>query len=822
MPYGFTAGALLKTVLPGPLRAVRNSAMPGSTEDITPAAAAAAGRSALEAEHPDGTWGLTSDEASRRLDQYGANAMPDEEPGMWRQALSKFWAPVPWMLEAAILLQFMLHEYLEAAVIAVLLVFNGALGLLQEGRAKATLNALKARLALTALARRDGAWRTLMASELVPGDVVKLTLGGIVPADIRLLEGNVLLDQSMLTGESLPVEAGAGASTYAGALVRRGEALALVTTTGPRTKFGRTAELVRVAHGASTQQQAVLRVVRNLALFCAAMVLLQLAYATAVRMPGVEVIPLILTAVLAAIPVALPATFTLASAIGARALSAQGVLPTRLSAIDEAATMDVLCSDKTGTLTQNALAVTAVHAAAGLDEPRVLGFGAIASAEAGLDPVDAAIRSAAAQSPASGLPRRSGFVPFDPARKMSEAQALDVDGRPLRIVKGAFARIAELAPPAPQMSAAAEALAGQGYRVLAVAAGPAAPLSWIGLIALSDPPRPDARELIAELKSLGVETVMVTGDAASTATVVARAVGIEGKVCPAGTPPERIHPRDFGVFAGVFPEDKFHIVRAFQGEGHTVGMCGDGANDAPALRQAQMGIAVSSATDVAKSAAGIVLTQPGLAGIVAAVKTGRVAYQRILTYTLRSVTAKVNQMLFLTAGLLLTGQAILTPMLIVIVMIGGDFLAMSATTDNVRPSPEPNAWRIGPITIAAIVLGLGNVCFCTAVIAAAYFHLGWTAGHGLRTLAAVTLVFNTQAAFYVVRDRRRLWSSWPSTWVDLSAVLNVASISLLAAYGLLMHPLPWPIIGAVLVASALFALALDFIKSLVFTRLKLT
>lgn len=777
--------------------------------------------SALETASP-GAPGLSSEEAHRRLGQYGINAIPDAGPGVWRQLLSKFWAPVPGMLEAAILLQFMLHDYLEAAVIGVLLVFNGALGVLQEGRARATLNALKARLALTAVARRDGHWSTLAAPELVPDDIVKLALGGIVPADVRLLEGNVLLDQSMLTGESLPVEAGAGTLTYAGALVRRGEALAQVTATGPRTKFGRTAELVRVAHGASSQQRAVLHLVRNLALFCTAMVLLQLAYATAEGMPGVEMIPLILTAVLAAIPVALPATFTLASAIGARSLAAQGVLPTRLSAIDEAATMDVLCSDKTGTLTQNALAVATVHAAPGLEEAQVLGWAALASAEAGLDPVDAAIRSAAAQHPCPGLPHRIRFVPFDPARKMSEAQAMDADGQTLRILKGAFARLAALAPASQDIAASAAALASRGYRVLAVAAGRADTLSWVGLIALSDPPRPDAARLIAELKSLGVETVMVTGDAASTASVVARAVGIEGAVCPPGTPPERAHPRDFGVFAGVFPEDKFHIVRAFQGEGHTVGMCGDGANDAPALRQAQMGIAVSTATDVAKSAAGIVLTRAGLAGIVAAVRTGRIAYQRVLTYTLRSVTAKINQMLFLTVGLLLTGHAILTPMLIVIVMIGGDFLAMSATTDNVRPSSRPNAWRIGHITSAAIVLGLGNALFCTAVIAVADFHLRWTAGHGLRTLAAVTLVFSTQAAFYVVRDRRRLWSSRPSRWVHLSAVLNVSSISLLAAYGLLMHPLHWSVIGAVLAASAFFALALDFVKSLIFVRLGLT
>lgn len=758
---------------------------------------------------------LTSDEARRRLERYGPNAMADVEPAALWRAFAQLWAPVPWLLEAAILLQFMLREYVEAAVIAVLLIFNAALGCAQEGRALATLHALKSRLALLALACRDGSWKTLPAAELVPGDLVKLTLGSIVPADVELLEGDVLLDQSMLTGESLPVEGSSGAATYAGALVRRGEALGRVTATGMRTKFGRTAQLVKVARGASSQQQAVLRVVHNLAGFSASVVLLQLLYATILHMPGREMIPLILTAVLAAIPVALPATFTLASAIGARTLATSGVLPTRLSAIEEAATMDVLCSDKTGTLTQNALRVTAVHAAPGFDEARVLGLGALASAEGGLDPVDAAIRAASTDNPAIGAPRRIRFVPFDPAQKMSEAETLDAGGQSLRIVKGAFARVGAISSPPGETAVAAEHFAEQGYRVIAVAAGPpTAPLAWAGLIALSDPPRPDARQLIAELRSLGVETVMVTGDAASTATVVARAVGIEGPVCPAGPPPEHVHPRDFGVFAGVFPQDKFHIVRGFQADGHSVGMCGDGANDAPALRQAQMGVAVSTATDAAKSAAGMVLTQPGLAGIVEGVKTGRIVYQRILTYVLRSVTAKVNQMLFLTVGLVLTGQAILTPMLMVILMIGGDFLAMSATTDRVRASREPNAWQIGRVTREAGVLGLCNVAFCTLVLEIGARGLGLVPGQGLRTLAAVTLVFSTQASFYVVRERRHIWSSRPGMWVVLSSILDTSLIAALAGSGFLMHALPWRVIGAVLLAAGIFALILDGLRSL--------
>src|SRR5580700_5752023 len=765
--------------------------------------------------------GLTSDEAKARLAKYGPNAMPDATIPAWRMALAKFWAPVPWMLEAAIILQAALHEYVQAAVIAGLLVFNAVLGFFQEGRAQATLAALKSRLALTASVERDGGWKDIPATELVPGDRVKLSLGGVVAADVKLVEGSILLDQSMLTGESIPIEAGPGLQTYAGALVRRGEATAIVTATGASTKFGHTAELVRTAHVESTQQKTVVRVVRNLAIFNGVIIVMLVAYAHARKMPIGEIIPLVLTAVLASIPVALPATFTLAAALGAKALGRLGVLPTRLSAVDEAATLDVLCSDKTGTLTRNELAVTTILPELGFDEARVLGVAALASSEGGQDPVDTAIRSAATKGSTTSLPKLIKFVPFDSATKMSEAMAVEANGGALHAVKGAFAAVIKLTEPEPTAAAACHELDEKGLRVLAFAVGTPTPMRLAGMIALSDQPRSDAAEFIKDLKDLGVRTVMLTGDAPATAAIIARTVGLDGAIWPPGPIPETVRPENFAVFAGVLPEDKYHLVEACKKTGHTVGMCGDGANDAPALRQAQMGIAVSTATDVAKSAAGIVLTEPGLGGIVAAVHCGRVAYQRILTYTLRSVTAKVNQMVFLTVGLIITGHAILTPMLIVLLLISGDFLAMSATTDHVRPSPAPNAWRIGQVTAAAVGLGLCNAAFCTAVLIIAHFHFGIVDHHGLRTLAALTLVFSTQAAFYVVRERRHLWSSRPSGWIVLSSLLDVAIIAVLAGRGILMHALPWSFIGAILLAAALFALILDLVKSLLFARLRL-
>ncbi len=747
--------------------------------------------------------------------------MPDTSAHPLRNALAKFWAPVPWLLEISIVLEVFLHKYYEAAVIAALLVFNAALAYFQESRAQATLNALKSRLALNASVQRDGVWKTVPAAEVVCGDLIKLSLGGVVAADVHLTGGSVQLDQSMLTGESLPIEAGPGVDTFAGALVRRGEATAVVTATGERTKFGRTAELVRTAHVVSTQQKAVLRIVRNLAIFNGAVILAMGAFAWFRAMPSSEMVPLLLTSVLAAIPVALPATFTLAAAIGARSLAKLGVLPTRLSAVDEAASIDVLCSDKTGTLTLNALSVTSVRPMPGLDEAHVLGMASLASSEGGQDSVDQAIRAAASHRTASDLPTLATFVPFDPAKKISEATAKDGKGTEQRIVKGAFAAVVALTAPSPAAAAIADELEKQGFRVLAVAAGPPASMQIIGMIALSDPPRSDSSSLISELHTLGVGTVMVTGDAPVTAAIVARAVGLNGPVCPPGKLPEAIKPQDFAVYAGVLPEGKYDLVKAFQKSGHTVGMCGDGANDAPALRQAQIGIAVSTATDVAKSAAGVVLTEAGLGGIVAAVKEGRITFQRILTYTLNSVMKKILQVLLLGVGLVMTGHAVLTPMLMVIVMITGDFLSMSLTTDRVRPSETPNSWQIGRITAAGVVFGVCFLGFSTAllVVGKLYLHLGIEA---LQTLSAVGIVFGSQATTYVIRGRQHPWGLRPSIWLVMSSVADILIISTLAAFGFAMAPLSIAVIAGALAAAIAFGIVLDVIKIPVFARLRIS
>jgi H+-transporting ATPase len=700
------------------------------------------------------------------------------------------------MLEAALILQLGIGAYLEAGVLGALLLFNATLGMMQQGRAGAALALLKNKLAPTALALRDGKWQRLAASELVPGDVIRLPLGALVPADARIASGSLLVDQSMLTGESIPVDANPGAPVYAGSLVRRGEAVAEVTATGPRTYFGRAAELVRIARSASTEQAAIFGATRNLAIVNGTIGVVILACAYAMALPSGDLVRLALTALLATIPAALPATFTVSAALGAQALARRGVLLTRLSAAHEAAAMDVLCADKTGTLTRNALEVHEVIAMNGFERERVLTLAALASSEADRDPIDGAIHKAARARPSHpSADRLVRFVPFDPATRISEARIVAGDGSELRIVKGAFEAVTELAQVPEGCAPRVNELAEHGHRVIAVAVGPSGGLRIAGLIAISDPLRDDSRPLVDTLRQMGVRTLMVTGDSAATAAAIARTVGIEER----------------DIFARVVPEEKFRIVEKLQSEGHVVGMCGDGTNDAPALRQAQIGIAVSTATDVAKAAAGMVMTEPGLGGIVFAVREGRIGFQRLATYAFNMLVKKVEIVLFLAIGLALTGHAVMTPVLMVLMLMTNDFLAMSLTTDRATPSASPGRWRMSNITAAALVLGFFKLAFSSAVLAYGKFRLGLGAAE-LQTLAFVTLVFGAQGLLYVVRERRFLWSSQPSKWVLGASAVDILIVFSLASSGTLMAPLTWGVLAAVLASAAGFAVVLDQIK----------
>ncbi len=761
--------------------------------------------------------GLTTAQAAELLSKYGPNAVAEERAHPLRALAGKFWAPVPWMLEAAVVLEILLDRNIEAGVIAGLLVFNAALSFVQENHAQRALALLRRRLTIQVRARRDGVWLRLPAERLAPGDAIHLRVGDVVAADARVASGNVLVDHSAVTGESIPADAGPGEMLFTGGLIRRGEATAVVTATGSRTYFGKTAELVREAKAAGHLQQMIFTVVKYLVAFDLVLAALVFAYALSAGMGAADILPFCLMLLVASIPVALPATFTLASALGTQELAHRGVLVSRLSAIEEAASMDTLATDKTGTLTKNELSVAAVTALAPYSEADVIRFGALASDEATQDPIDLAILAAARSRGVSTEDFAVlNFVPFEPSTKCSEA-VVRHGYESVRIVKGAPSMIATLAraPGFPE----ADQLAAQGYRVLAIAAGSEQQLAIAGFVALLDPPRPDSALLVRNLHNLGVRVLMITGDGLTTAQTVAAQVGITGKACPS----DRLHrdidaaAKECNVFAGVFPEDKYHLVQALQRAGHVVGMTGDGVNDAPALKQAEVGVAVANATDVAKAAASIVLTNPGLVDVVSAVETSRRIYQRMLTYTLNKIIKTLEVALFLSLGVVLTRTLVVTPVLIVLLLFTNDFVTMSIATDRVSFSQTPERWRIRSLVLTAAPLAGLLVLFSLSVLLFGWHVLRLGLGE-IQTLAFLTLVFGGQGTVYLVRERSHLWRSRPSRWMLLSSAADLVVVSLLAMRGLLMAPLPPVVVGALFGAVLLYLFLIDFLKIAILRR----
>ncbi len=758
--------------------------------------------------------GLSGEEAARRLAQYGPNSVAEEKPHPLLAFLGKFWAPVPWMLEATVVLELVLGKFPEAIVIGALLLFNALLSLVQERRAQSALAVLRQHLTVQTRVLRDGAWKPVAAADLVPGDVIHLRMGDLVPADVRLGEGQIEMDQSALTGESAPVDGGPGATAFAGAVVKRGEATGEVTATGPRSKFGKTAELVRTAKTVSHLESTIFSIVKYLIIADATLVVLVSLYALHAGLSWHVLLPFALILLVASVPVALPATFTLGTALGAADLARHGVLSTRLSAIEEAAAMTVLASDKTGTITLNQLSLAAMHAYAPHGEEELLRWGMWASEEATQDPLDMAILKAGRERNVQAQGERLHFTPFDPATKRSEALVRLPDGRTLRVVKGAAGTIAALVGPGTDLQDEVAKMASKGCRVLAVAAGPPdGPMEVGGLLGLQDPPRPDARALIQHLRDLGVRVLMVTGDDPLTAQSVAGQVGIEGAACSAeglrGRVTAEILQGD--IFAGVFPEDKFHLVKALQAEGHVVGMTGDGVNDAPALRQAEVGIAVSSATDVAKAAASLVLTTPGLGNIVDAVQTSRRIYQRMLTYTLNKIIKTFQIALFLSLGLVIAKVLVLTPMLIVLLLFANDFVTMSITTDHVTFAKKPDRWAIRPLMLAASALAVPLLLFSLGLFYAfsAWMHLPLPQ---VQTLMFLMLTFTGQGTVYLVRERHHFWHSMPSRWMLGSTLVDVAAVSVMAAVGILMAAVPWTLVALTFGATAAFLFLMDFLK----------
>jgi H+-transporting ATPase len=722
--------------------------------------------------------GLTRAEVDVRRKVYGYNEVAETPSHPVLKFLHKFWGISAWMLELIMVLSAVLGKYSDLAVVSALLVINAVLSFTQEHRAAGVVEALRRRLQVNARVRRESSWQVVPARELVPGDIVRVRPGDIIPADVKLLSGALAVDQSALTGESKDADKGLGAVLSSGSIVRQGEGNGVVMLTGAKTYFGRTTELVQQARPTLHIEAVVAKVVRWLFVIVGAMLGVVLILSLARGAPLLEMIPLLLVLLMSAVPVALPVMFTVSMAFGSKELAKRGVLVTRLSAAEDAATMDVLCVDKTGTITMNQLAVTEVIPLEHATEADVLVAGAFASQESNQDPIDLAFLAAAADRHVfDSLPKGTpvSFAPFDAKNRRTEA-VVEQNGQRLHVMKGAVRTIAEACglpgPAITALEARVSASAAKGYRTLAVARGPEGePLALIGLVSLYDPPRPDARQLIGALKDLGVAVKMLTGDALAVASEIARGVGLPNiqPMAALKAASAKAGDKTVDVFAGadgfaeVFPEDKYIVVKHLQGAGHVTGMTGDGVNDAPALRQAEVGIAVSTATDVAKGAASVVLTDAGLTNIIALVEQGRTIYQRILTWIVNKISRTILKAAFVAIAYVATGKFVVSAFAMLLLTFMTDFAKIALATDHVRSSRRPETWNIGGFITVSVILGIAMVAEALLFLWFNWSRFGLaTNDAALYTFSFLLLLYFAVFSVVSARERRWFWSTMPS------------------------------------------------------------
>ncbi|WP_276922058.1 plasma-membrane proton-efflux P-type ATPase [Ferroplasma acidiphilum] len=763
--------------------------------------------------------GLSGNEASSRLHTYGYNEVSEKKESSILKFLKKFWTPISWMLELTIIITFILGKYDDSLIILFLLIFNGVISFTQESKADNAVELLKKKLSAQARVLRDGKWNVIETKFLVPGDIVHLRLGDVVPADIKIIDDELEIDQSALTGESLSVTRKKGDTIYSSSVVKRGECNGLVTETGSKTYFGKTTELVEIAKTKSHIEELIMKIIKDLIAIDTILVIALILFSIYRGVDITEVIPFALVILIASIPVALPATFTIAMSLGALHMSKRGEIVTRLSAIEDAASMDTLCMDKTGTITENKLTIKTPKVYTG-DELSLIKYASYASQRKSEDPIDDAILDYAdLKSVKIDYANRSKFTPFDPSIKRTEA-IINEAGKSVKIVKGAPQVISELTGNVPETyENDIKYFSSQGFRIISVAAG-TDKLEILGVIPLYDPPRKDSRDLITELKQLSVSPVMITGDNSLIAEEVAGEIGLDKKLCNA----ENIKGNyagasDCSVFAEVFPEDKYYIVKALQKSGHIVGMTGDGVNDSPALKQAEFGVAVASATDVAKASASVVLTHSGLTDIVDGIKSGRRIYQRMLTYTLNKIIKVIQIVFFLTLSFFVVGFFVTTAFDVILLIFANDFVTMAIATDNVGYSIKPERWNVNSLISSSVILAAFLV-----VESFIFLYIGLYAGlriSQIHTFIFDMLVFSGQFTVYMVRERKRFFNSMPSKILLLSSIVDIIIISFISYYGILVTAIPLKFILISIGLTFIWMVFMDTIKNVVFRHYKL-
>jgi H+-transporting ATPase len=778
------------------------------------------------------TNGLSESEAQQRINTIGYNEIREKKHHPLFEFLKRYWGPMPWLLEIAIILSILLNHYLEALIIFLLLTINVIIGFLHARHSQKILEVLKKRLAVKAKVLRDDIWVIKDARELVPGDVFVIELGDLVPADAKILKGDISVDQSSLTGESLPVDLHRSDILYSSTLVTRGRVFCTVLNTGKNTSFGKTAELLQSAKPKSHQEAIILTITKYMLYLGIAAIIAVSLYAWLTNISYVSILTFVVIFLMGAIPVSLPAVITIVQSVGAMELAKKDVLVTRLDSIEDAASIDVLCLDKTGTITQNKLSIAEIVPYARYTKEDVALIARFASLKASKEMIDTAIIDYvdSLHLDITGY-HKIQFTPFDPSIKRTEA-LIEKDRVQFKVMKGSPQVIRSLCSNLDESSqknidSIVDDLSKKGYRTLAVARSADNKIDaflFVGLLALADPLRPDSKHMIQTVRQLGIKPLLLTGDNISIAKEIAQQATIGSNIIRMsdlhGKPDEEKIKicETYDGFAEIYPEDKYKIVRLLQSCGHTVGMTGDGVNDAPALKQAEMGIAVSNSTDVAKGAASVVLEEQGLGVIADAIHISRKAYQRMLTWVINKVTKTIEFVLLLTIGFFWLHDLLITLLGMALLLVANDFATISLATDNVQDTRTPDTWNIKNITLASLILALllvaqGGV---TIYIGQTYFGLEWTE---LTTFVALTLIFHSLLRVLVVRERRHFWSSRPGKGLTLSIIFTIAAFSLLGIYGLIITPITPPQLLFTLGFSALFIfIIVDFIKYWAFKK----
>ena len=784
----------------------------------------------LEARLESSPDGLSQAEAQKRLTQYGPNEIEEKKTNPFLKFLTYFWGPIPWMIEGAVILSGVVRHWADFFIILLLLVSNAVVGFWEEHQAGNAIAALKAKLAIKARVKRDGKWAIPAARELVPGDVIRVRLGDIVPADSRLLAGDpVEVDQSALTGESLPVTCKPGEALFSGSIIRQGETDAMVYATGANTYFGKTAQLVQEAHTVSHFQRAVLKIGDYLIILAVALVILILAVALFRGDPMLTTLEFALVLLVAAIPVAMPTVLSVTMAVGARLLAKKEAIVTRLSAIEELAGVDVLCSDKTGTLTENKLTLGDPFSVNNIPAEQVIVCAALASRAEDKDTIDLAVIGGLKNDQALKDYQILHFQPFDPVHKRTEATVKAADGKQFLVAKGAPQVILEMSANAgevkPSVEKAVNEFAARGFRSLSVArADHDGQWQFVGVLPLFDPPREQAKATIASARQMGVSVKMVTGDQVAIARETAKQLGLGTNILDASglgdtkhhetaQSAESIEKAD--GFAQVFPEHKFHIVDVLQQRGHIVGMTGDGVNDAPALKKADCGIAVSGATDVARAAASIVLLASGLSVIIDAIKESRRIFQRMNSYAIYRIAETLRVLLFMTLSILVFNFYPLTAVMIVMLALLNDGAILSIAYDNVHYKDKPEAWNM------RLVLGISTVLGVIGVVSAfGLFYLGERVFHldraHIQTLMYLKLSVAGHLTIFLTRTRGPLWSMRPARVLWIAVLGTQILATLIAVYGVFMTPLGWGWAGFVWGYALVWFLVNDRVKLLAY------